>query len=429
MLDYSVQFGWVRRVLTALISRTNIVSLCLELNLSYIAARITLAISKFYNKGSDVSVLCLGRPIFDDDIKAMSDFSGKINYIIVPKTVFMSIFDVYLGSMGKNRHVDYYSEELFNQNKAEYRVQVGKLFDSLLSMLKFDAVMSGNYVYAWQQEVSNYCIESKIKFIVLNKEGLSPKGTYFNHVKRYTNGNFVGDLMLVCNKNIGNALLLSDIKGLTSNKLSVVGVPRLDKYYYVSTTGGSSVVFFSFSIHDKIDHLGFDVNTYQDYIEKAKKFHREVIKFAVQNPSITVTIKTKAANRYVSYVYNIMNSFEVNNIDNVVVTNTVASDELIMKSQAVIAFNSTTLFEALIANRKVISPRFDGPLKGYFDDNEYLINYANDSGSISEIINSSNTVTCDNNDSNRLLEEYVGIADGNASLRAENAIIECLHSN
>ena len=105
--------------------------------------------------------------------------------------------------------------------------------------------------------------------------------------------------------------------------------------------------------------------------------------------------------------------------------------DLIIKSKAIIGFNSTTLLEGVIAKKIVISPWFGDLLLNnnwnYFKDFPELINYMNNVADLEKIIFNFNNIT-NYNDNKRyeFLHSFIWKPDGNASVRAEKEIIELI---
>lgn len=416
-------------LLAKIIVRLKIINLSVILNAVYLTAKATIRISTYLDAGSKTTVLCLGRPIFDDDIKAMHEFSGKINYRIIPKFVFLIIFNHFLGAIPRTNlfHTSYLKLEGFENEQAKYSDFLNRLFNHLLKKQNISAVITANYVYAWQQEIAKICLNKGIPFIVLQKEGLAEKSEYLKFMKTYTNNNFIGTKLMVYNDNIKNALLQCRIRGMTDSNIETIGIPRFDRYYKMDS-GGQDLVFFSFLIAERLRHSDLSNKIIDKCLAQEKKFHIEVMKFASMNKDINVVIKTKQNERYLRYVVNLAKDNDYFNLNNLIITNTAKTYDLIKNSKCVIGFNSTTLIEGLISNKILISPRisFEG-VKNWFDADSKLVNFANDYHDIKKYYHK-NINTNFLMESNKSINEYVYLPDGKASMRAENSIIKSIES-
>ena len=166
--------------------------------------------------------------------------------------------------------------------------------------------------------------------------------------------------------------------------------------------------------------------------KRALKFYISVMEFARKHKDIKVIIKTKMAQHYLQYPKNILNEHYKEGIDNLVITNASNSSELIQNSTAVIGFNSTTLIEAIIAGKKIISPYFGDIMKdepwAFFQRHSQLVNYANSEVDLEKFIFRSSEVDYNPKIKKDFLEKFVSTSRGGASERAETAIIEAIDS-
>jgi len=416
----------LKYVIEKIIVKFNVINLSVKLNSPYLTTKIALKLIRFLNVKSDHTVLCLGRPTFNNDIAAMSELSGRINYQIVPKIIFTSIFNYYLSDILQSGiHTKYHDIKGYEKNQAKYSNYLNKFFDYFFKEINVSGVISANYVYAWQQEIAKICLERGIPFIVLQKEGVVAKKDYYDSLKNYTNNNFIGTKLLVYNNNLKNAFLRLKIKGLTNSKIETVGIPRFDKYFKM-TPGGQNLVFFSFYVIDKIRASGLNKKITETYINNAEKFHIEVMKFASKNKDINVIIKTKDSERYHNYVVNLAKDNSYINLNNLTITNNANPYNLIENSKCVIGFNSMTLIEGLMANKILISPDIiDDGVNNYFDEYPELINYASNYFDIEKYYygNSSNNFSLKKQ---IFLSDFLFKDDGKSSERAENSILKIL---
>jgi hypothetical protein len=415
-------------LLKKVISRLNIINITIILNSAFLTAKIALKMSHFLDVKSKYTAICLGRSVFNDDIKTMSEFSGQINYQIIPKTIFTAIFNYYLVGIIRNGiHTKYHKIKGYEKEQLKYKNYLDRVFDYLLKDIDISAVISANYVYAWQQEIAKICLERGIPFIVLQKEGVTAKEDYFDVIKTYTNNNFIGTKLLVYNDNLKNAFLKLKIKGLNDSAIETVGIPRFDKHLKIESNG-QNLVFFSFYVIDKIRHAGLSSEVINTYKKNAQDFHIEVMKFASKNKKINVIIKTKDSERYLNYVVNLAKNNNYLGLNNLTITNSADTFNLIKNSKCIIGFNSLVLLEGMLANKTLISP--DIVYKGannYFDEHPGIINYAKNYHDIKNYFNKKNDAKLSLEKTN-FLREHIYKTDGKSSVRAENSIIASLES-
>ena len=64
--------------------------------------------------------------------------------------------------LGTNHYNILLGKDLRNKSHIlKFNNKVRKYIEKITSIKKFNAVMSGNYNYAWQQEIASYCIENQ----------------------------------------------------------------------------------------------------------------------------------------------------------------------------------------------------------------------------------------------------------------------------
>jgi hypothetical protein len=413
-----------------LISRFNLVGVSARLRSPALAALLARLISREIDKGSQYNVMCIGRPIFDEDIEELAKYGGKLNYLVVPKDVFISIFRVFLPQLLLS-HANFHETGGFDREKRLCREFFEAFLMHFCKAIRIDAILTANYNYSWQQELATASRKQGIPFVVLFKEGISPlfvdgvsaQKAYDLLVEKYTNNNFIGDKLLVYNDRVKDGFKNVRIKGIEPEIVETVGIPRLDRYLNLKKSG-RDVVFFSFNFEDKSRHLGLSPEEFDQYQEKTREFHLEVLRFAASQPEIKVVIKTKNNTKYLRYVEAIADEAGYAGLPNVVITNQGNVYDLISDARAVIGYNSTALLEAFAARRIVMAADFRwGRVRDYFDEYPNLPNYVSSAGDIERVMASADSGRpIEDPDLNSLLRERIHIPDGHASARTEAAI-------
>ena len=172
--------------LVRLLLRHKIVEFLSGIKAYSLISRIALYSSRKIDNDSSYNVVCIGRMIFDEDIEEISRHSGKVNYLIIPKIIFISIFNYHFHRI-KFDHVNYHKDDNLVEEKRAYKKFLEKFLICLFNKVNVDAIMSANYVYVWQQELAAISLEKKIPFIVLHKEGMTSPSEYKNLVNTTIN--------------------------------------------------------------------------------------------------------------------------------------------------------------------------------------------------------------------------------------------------
>lgn len=420
----------MRSLVRKLIVRLNLVGLSVRLGSPRMAAWLALALSRTINMRSRHTLLCIGRPIFDEDIAELAEFGRTLNYVIVPKFVFVGIFNCFVPQLLKS-HATYHTARDFDSDKLRYRTFLGAFLERISRIVRVDAVLTANYNYSWQQELAVAVRDRGIPFIVLFKEGISPlfaegvspQRAYDLLVAKYTNNSFIGDRLLVYNERIQQGFANVQVAGIPDEIVEAVGIPRFDRYFRIDAAG-DSIVFFSFNFEDKASHLAITPEVFEKYVAKTREFHVEVMRFAATHPQLRIIVKTKNNLKYLRYVEDIAAETGCSGLSNLTLTNKGDVYDLIKDARAVIGYNSTTLLEAFAARRIVISADFRwGSVRDYFDEHPSLPNYVTTAEDMSRVLAAAEGGrSLDDSELYSLLHERIHIPDGQACARAEAAI-------
>lgn len=388
---------------------------------------------------SKYTVLCMGRTAFVDDVDAMAIYSGRIKYITIWRTYFQIVFSFFVkGPEAKKlTETNYHTYDFCKDGKQNYYLFLKKMIPILCRLINFDAVLCCNFGYLDQQEIEKVCAEQKISYIVLHKEGLFPPGAQAKRANRISAYyKFRGDTMLVYNEGIMKELLRSGFSNITEDQFKVVGMPRLDNYFALSRASKNlekQVLFFSFFPDDKFMGLIDDEEKMKQAYKRAEDFHKWVFNFAVKHPDIKVVVKVKIAPHYTEYINKIFNNNLQENVKNLEIINVGQVFDLIKNSTIVISFLSTTCLMAIAANKTLITPYF-GDLFiekewDYFTEYPELINYAKTEEDLEKyVLKPAKYFTQDLASKGEFLKKFLGNADGRASWRAEDAILEIIRS-
>lgn len=413
-----------------LITRFNLIELSARMQAPALAVLLAHALSRTIDKQSRYTVLCIGRPIFDEDIEELAKYGGTLNYLIVPKIVFVTVFRCFLPQLLMS-HAKYHEIQGYEHEKLQCRGFFEAFLGAFRRASHIDAIMTANYNYSWQQELAVAARNLGIPFVVLFKEGISPlfaegvspQEAYNLLIAKYTNNRFIGDRLLVYNDRIKEGFSNVSIEDISADIVETVGIPRFDRYFRLESRG-QDLVFFSFNFEDKARHLGLTTDEFGKYLVKMREFHVEVMRFAAAHPELKVIIKTKNNAKHLRYVQNIANEEGFAGLENMTLTNQGNVYDLIKGAHAVIGYNSTALLEAFAARRIVMSVDFRwGPVRNYFDEYPNLPNYVTSAEDIAEVLSATGSGRpLEDPELNSLLHERIHTPDGKASARAEAAI-------
>lgn len=425
-----------KSILGSLFNKFGLFRLASKINSPKITAIIfflTCSIVKSKKRNAP-TMIYIHKGIGIDDIKAMAQYSNEINYIIIQSSFLREIFKYFFGATiysNKNLHTDYhYDKNLFPVDKKnQYRNFISDTFIFFERLIKYDGFICSNYVYGYLQELSMFAKHKEKIYVVLYKEGLVSKKFVDRFIQRYTNKKFIGDVFLTYNNFIKNAFIKSNIDGFTSNNVSTVGIPRLD-FYKDLKTSEENIVLFSFYPEDKFSYLeneSFFNSNFKNQIEKISiDFHAYVIEYANKNLKKKLIIKTKFPKKYSDYIYKIIKQKNLTISDNISITNIQNPISLIQNASVVLGYNSTTLIESLLLDKKIITPNFYNVIPeenniDYFLEYKDLAKVASNYNELSSLLSSD--FCLDPILAKQFLEDYISYNNFQSSQNAEKTII------
>lgn len=319
-----------------------------------------------------------------------------------------------------------------------------KILNLFFQYFKFLLTASVSYVQDY--DISKAAQKSGLKHIILMRENLfiikKQNDDATNFYKPFEKS--TADLLIVHNQS--SKKLFEKIKMFENSNIKALGCIRMDKYLeklnknkviIKDSKFTKNITFFSFSTNSGC-HLAetpriaaFEKK--RGLVKFFKNTHNMVIHFAKQNPSIQVNIKTKWSQNWIDLIFKnwIEYSGENKFPDNCNVTASDDPHELIIKSDLVIGFNSTTLLEAGLRDIPIIIPKFDEASDIYNDyfnfeelKNSFIV--ANNHDEFNYLLNKSllNTFISKEIKDRRkkLFQNYVSSLDGQSKGRYIEAI-------
>ncbi|NUM25124.1 MAG: hypothetical protein HUU49_00700 [Candidatus Buchananbacteria bacterium] len=413
-----------------------LVKLTVVINQPALTALVLAMFASRLGQKNQYRVLVMGRSIFTDDIRSMVEFSGQIEYQVIHLSFFQVIFDHFVSRTDRTKITEsnYHNVTDGVIGRQRYRAYLEKMFEPLKQRLGFQAVISGNIGYIVQQELAKICLEKNVAFVVLHKEAVVVSQAYGNFLNVYKHHHFMGHKVMFYNKQCMQGFLDLHIPGLTPDKAVCVGIPRFDNYFLRKEPDErvvNQVVFFSFLPRYSSRFLTTNEATLQNIETRAIEFFKIVYECAQRHPEVHFIVKTKMSFQYVDFPTKILRTFYPDGIKNLSIVNTGDPSELIHNALAVIGFNSTTLIEALIAGKPIISPYFGDIITdrdwSFFQKYSSLVCYAQTSEDLENcLFNKSNNLGYSDDTKKAFLEEYISISHGGASKFAEAEIIKTI---
>ncbi len=251
------------------------------------------------------------------------------------------------------------------QGMRAYREFLVEVLLRMPSELRFHAVASGNFAYYAEQELAAAFEACGVPFVVLLKECLNTPGLerFWERVYREWRRPFGGRKILVYNEGTRGLLLRSGVA--PSERISVVGMPRLDRQHRDRSGGMSAaqLLFLVFGPRTGLPDIPSSRRDlpselrYTGWRDLARECHRAVLDVAVEAPESRIIVKAKevlAHQREVEEHYQGRRELP----PNVEVISVGEVFEPLRRSRIVVGFKSTALLEAMAAGKAVMVPRF-----------------------------------------------------------------------
>jgi len=377
-------------------------------------------------------LLFLDRSIFRLDLETMAKVSDRVQYVGVQRKYFKEVLDLYFCDL-EFSETTYHHDKSLDQAKKRTRAAFEKILLVLHRLIRFDGIITCNFGYPDQQEIFSIAREKNWPIVILYKEGLLPKNQLDELFQEYRKKYLNCDLLLCYNEGLARLFYVSDVPGSARTIIKPVGVPRLD----VLRDGARArpkkqVVFFSFFPEDKIRFAILKAAERLEIESVASNFHKNVVRLALENPDLSVVIKTKTAPKYLRYVDDIVRASvgDKELPSNLRITNEGSALDLIKESAVVLGSHSTTLIEGLLAGRPVGCPLFP---QWFESEHNFLPSevvgirtISNYDALLNLVKESAETASITMPIRSKGLEQLIFTTDFDASRRAEEEILELL---
>lgn len=369
---------------------------------------------------------------FSQDIQEMSAAGGNHVIRIVPFSYFYHAARRRFPPSVFTGLENYYAPEIASA-RAQWRVEARRLVHRLYLSFPFDAIISPSDTFFYIRDVVTAAQELGTPFIVLQKETTIAPQTMAKHAQNIGRFfPFIGDLMLVCSERHKQFWLET---GADSSKIIVTGQPRFDLYAHPERRQRWSELGLRVR-HDRpvLLFFSYDLGAYSPEGEmvaqtwKELRTQTETALFRLAQEGYTVLIKPHPQQNQLGEARRL--GLQCGDLwgDSVQLLDPELDARLlILNSDIVIGFQTTALFEAMAADKRVILTFWSEPAHRYADD---LIPFHRACDTVECVTSpeelmqavrqSKAPVTLSETRARRrkFFEEYLGPFDGNASCRA-----------
>ena len=325
-------------------------------------------------KQNGIALLALNSGRFRGDLEALADL-GFIVYMM-PYSWQTRIFYAYKDrGCSKDEFLNPKVGAKIYNDRIRVRRYLSKLLGLLIQKRKINCVISAGIFYNQDFDWGAVAKNIGTPYVVFHRENLLiSRHLYAHHIERaelLKKIGFVGTSIVFQNKAMKG--IFDKYSGVKPEYIFALGSLRMDKYINkinkninkinkninkinknINFEGGNRVTLFSFPSSDAI------LSGYSDdfgWFDLHDQVHESFVELARENPGINFIIKHKDVNW--SRTEKLLKDLEVDNISNLQIYNlSFDAQEIILASNVIVGFCSTSLLEAAIANKPIIYPLF-----------------------------------------------------------------------
>lgn len=393
-------------------------------------------------KKNKINILFFFKTAGIDDLKTtFTKYNNKkFNFYFLQRKYFRFIYDYYLDYTGLHDY-DYNINNFQHATSLKkYNHKITKYIKIINYFFNFKCFISFNPFYKTDREIQRICKIFNIKFIALHKEAVgSPvEDKILKYLYKEKIEKFNGDFISVYSNN--EKKLMIDSKFAKNYQVEVVGSPRCDEsydyrnikpnkntiiYYMIEKDRGIPWYFFDKYKNKEKKKIFEEIRIDKSILSSnwnflAKKTLAYCLNYAKKNKDIKLIIKGKQSAHSIKDLPNILPK-------NVLYIQDGVGHRLLKKAGTVVAFNTTAVLEAILANRNIIIPYFDPQIikkkKLVIDFNNRI--YAANSEfefykKLNFFVNKDYSLKKMSFSQKKILKKFIGNFDGNSSLRLFN---------
>lgn len=397
-----------------------------------------------------INALILPKAGFTEDAWAIMGGNPSFRINVLDRQMVKAVFLAYLPPKIDDNHYLTDDPEIEGK-KMELRLLWSSILEHLKKICKLDVILTGNYSYAAEQELTAACSELGIPFIAIHKECLKTPALENFYQKKYETRKAPFRGSVICVYNDIEKTIQERAKVTRADKIIVTGMPRLDRIHRLRGQSGGNetgiqntrpnVLFFSFNEKTGLPSIGVKTESQLERLggeydrlsweRLTSDVHLAMVKLAQQEPDIDVVVKTKG-DRNAMRVMEKYYGKPVRLPKNMKIVSGDDPLKLIEGSDVVCGFNSTALLEALAMGKPIIVPRFaetqSEDLAPYVVDiGDNIANAGSQNELIEMLIESSmnpdkGRPTEIDNKTAQILERWTGNTDGRAGQRVREVI-------
>jgi len=302
---------------------------------------------------------------YDQDLRALSIANKKYNLVIIDGTELSKVNSIYFSMPVRQLDAPYESEP--QAHRQLYRQECRLILDRLDRRFQPRLLLTGSDNYCFVRELIAAARERGLPTLVLDKEGIISPYYFEAGAKRISElAPFMSDHIFVWSERQRE---FWKKVGVAENDITVIGQARSDLFYREESRALDKyfpvvkplITLFSYEdvayvpiavLHEGVSWRGMKRQTH-DYIYAAAQAH----------PEYNFVIKTHPQQ---SDLAELQSAYRLDNL--AVIGGASTANELIQRSELIIAFQTTAIIEAMFLGRRVIYTAWDANYARFASD-------------------------------------------------------------
>ncbi len=348
-------------------------------------------------------------------------------FFSMPRIFLKKIYSFFFKDKNKYDYFTKISRPELLYKKKIYTEFLTKTFNSLNKFIQLDGFISFNIFYYAEKYFDEVCLNLNKKFIILHKESTFTPIEEKSAAKIYEKHNDKTSASKISVYSESQKRILIKSKIGKEKQIVVNGCPRSDYSFKLRNIKPKNNIIVFFLIEKKRGKRIVSKKSNLDWDNLYNKTLKFLLEYAKTNPKIKLILKGKTG------IHN--NLLKANFLSkNCIFINGGTGEKFLKDAKVVIAFNSTIVFESIASNRNLIIPNFNREnitkkeLLYKIDNEDY---FANSKSHFFKKLNLHLNSKYKNrkliSKERKILEYYLGNADGNSGKRLRTFLRNTIH--
>jgi len=346
----------------------------------------TTLINSTHGQQKQYTLLALSSERFRNDLRLLEE-SGRLRVLRLPinwQRGLLGLFWEGRVETSINMNYEYLRDDIpdwIKHRRSAARRFLRALFMRLISKFGVDAVISAAIWYPQDYDWGYAAEQAGIPYIALHKENLASGAghrAFMDTVARKV-GRFFGSRLIVHNEVMRQVFIKSGI--IDPDSIKALGAMRMDQFVSLVSNrppakiskSRKQVLFFSFERAPQLWglHKAFPDNRDAGMPNLFRNSHAAIGRLAQMRPDIDFVIKMKWAGIWEQEIIRALQEagIEHEQLPNLNILANADAHQLILESDVICAYGSTTLLEASITGTPIIMPCFaeaeDSPCRDF----------------------------------------------------------------